>query len=173
MRSSFFFWKSAFLFAHLRERICGGAPRELYFPFSPGEPRQSASLACDAMVTSFPRTPFRSACNSLSAHFRLERRCRIPPQQYRLRDAARRSFSCRRFMRRHRDFSNGRCHPAAHLRSGQQSTPPKIEEAAHTVRQAPTPGPLTLALTFPTHSDDRIKKSPACVYSSFTYLRKR
>ena len=49
----------------------------------------------------------------------------------------------------------------------------KNKKAAHTVRPAPTPGPLTLALTFPTHSDDRIKKSPACVYSSFTYLRKR
>ena len=151
------------------------------FRLSAGKPRHSAFLACDTMVTSFlfrggpekkrskekgpparrkipvARTPFRSACNSLSAHFRLERRCRIPPQQYRLRDAARRSFSCRRFLRRHRDFSNGRCHPAAHLRSGQYGAPPKIKKTAHTVRPAPTPGPLTLTLSVPIHFDSRIK----------------
>ena len=39
-------------------------------------------------------------------------------------------------MRRHRDFSNGRCHPAAHLRSGQYGAPSKIKKTAHTVRPA-------------------------------------
>ena len=34
----------------------------------------------------------------------------------------------------------------------------KNKKAAHTVRPAPTPGPLTPALTFPIHFDDRIKR---------------
>ena len=32
------------------------------------------------------------------------------------------------------------------------------KKAAHTVRPAPTPGPLTPTLTFPIHFDDRIKR---------------
>ena len=34
----------------------------------------------------------------------------------------------------------------------------KNKKAAHTVRPAPTPGPLILTLTFPIHFDDRIKR---------------
>ena len=46
----------------------------------------------------------------------------------------------------------------------------KNKKAAHTVRPAPTPGPLTLALTFPTHFDSHIKGYFACVHSLFTCL---
>ena len=34
----------------------------------------------------------------------------------------------------------------------------KNKKAAHTVRPAPTPGPLTLTLTFPIHFGSRIKR---------------
>ena len=34
----------------------------------------------------------------------------------------------------------------------------KNRKAAHTVRPAPTPGPLILTLTFPIHFDDHIKR---------------
>ena len=134
-------------------------PWSLHFVFRGGPEKKGRKEKGPPARRKIPvaRTPFRSACNSLSAHFRLERRCRIPPQQYRLRDAARRSFSCRRFLRRHRDFSNGRCHPAAHLRSGQQSTPSKIKGGSHHP-PGPDAGPSTLTLTFPTHSDSRIRE---------------
>ena len=46
----------------------------------------------------------------------------------------------------------------------------KNKKAAHTVRPAPTPGPLTLAFTFLIHFDDRIKKALACVHFSLTRL---
>ena len=36
----------------------------------------------------------------------------------------------------------------------------KNKKAAHTVRPAPTPGPLTLAFAFPIHFDSRIKEFP-------------
>ena len=87
-------------------------PWSLHFIFRGGPEKKRSKEKGPPARRKIPvaRTPFRSACNSLSAHFRLERRCRISPQQYRLRDAARRPFSCRRFLRRHWDFSNGRCH---------------------------------------------------------------
>ena len=82
-------------------------PRVLHFLFLPGEPRQRAFPACDAMVTSF-RFPGR------------------PGKERSQRKGA----------------------------AGQA----KNKRAAHTVRPAPTPGPLTLALTFLIHFNDRIKR---------------
>ena len=46
----------------------------------------------------------------------------------------------------------------------------KNKRAAHTIRPAPTPGPLTLALAFLIHSGGRIKGSLVCVHSSLTRL---
>ena len=82
-------------------------PRVLHFLFLPGEPRQCAAPACDAMVTSFhfPGRPGKERSQRKGA-------------------------------------------------AGQA----KNKRAAHTVRPAPTPGPLTLALTFPIHFDSPIKR---------------
>ena len=41
----------------------------------------------------------------------------------------------------------------------------KNKKAAHTVRPAPTPGPLILALTFLIHFNDYIKKNHSSAYT--------
>ena len=70
-------------------------PWSLHFVFRGGPEKKGRTEKGPPARRKIPvaRTPFRSACNSLSVHSRLERRCRIPPQQYRLRDAARRPCS--------------------------------------------------------------------------------
>ncbi len=96
-----------FLSAPFRAGTHTSLPRVLHFLFLPGEPRQRAFLACDAMVTSFhfPGRPGKERSQRKGA-------------------------------------------------AGQA----KNKRAAHTVRPAPTPGPLILTLTFPIHFDDHIKR---------------
>ena len=43
----------------------------------------------------------------------------------------------------------------------------KNKKAAHTVRPAPTPGPLTLALTFLIHFDSPIKRISSSAYTPY------
>ena len=96
-----------FLFVPFGAGPHASLPRVLHFLFLPGEPRQCAAPACDAMVTSFhfPGRPGKERSQRKGA-------------------------------------------------AGQA----KNKRAAHTVRPAPTPGPLILTLTFPIHFDDHIKR---------------
>ena len=103
-----------FLSAPFRAGTHTSLPRVLHFLFLPGEPRQRAFLACDAMVTSFhfPGRPGKERSQRKGA-------------------------------------------------AGQA----KNKRAAHTVRPAPTPGPLILALTFLIHFNDYIKKNHSSAYT--------
>ena len=130
-------------------------PWSLHFVFRGGPEKKGRKEKGPPARRKIPvaRTPFRSACNSLSAHFRLERRCRIPPQQYRLRDAARASCAATGIF-----LMAGVIKPLT-LRAASKVRRLKNKKTAHTVRPAPTPGPLILALTFSIHSDNPIKRN--------------
>ena len=162
------------------------APRVFFLP---GKPRQCASLAYDAMVTSFhfPGRPGKETKQRNEAKKRGRRpgEKSLPPG----RRSAQPVIPCQRISGLNvgatfrRDNTGCGTRPVIRSPAGASCaatgvflmagvTKPltvraantvrrlKNKRAAHTVRPAPTPGSLILALTFPIHFDSLIKEFP-------------
>ena len=148
-------------------------PRDPYFPFPPEKPQHFAFLACDAMVTSF-HSPEKKGRKEKGPPAR--RKIPVARTPGRVRSPVGASCAAtgiflmagvtKPLIRR---AANTVRRPVSPSRSSVerpiQCAAGKMKKAAHTVRPAPAPGPLTLALAFLIHFDDCIKKNHSSAYT--------